>query len=189
MIMIALFIYLKISSIWMNSQIQTIDLPDWKSKYSRNGLNNFCRFDYFKRCVGYCPITNSSCRIMTHFNQKVCGCKFCYFNNIFNKCFGQCSNTVLETCVSKVPIPTKNSHCKCASCKALWNIIETTKAHYNYVEDSNYFLEQQIPSCDDSTCYQGNSCSYYYFSKNRVLINDSLFCQCNNNNFKLLSSN
>ena len=183
MITLALFILSQIDSIATSSQIQTINIPDWNKK---NGLNDLCQFDYFKRCVGYCPITNSKCRVMMNFNQKVCGCEFCYFNYVLNKCVGQCSNTVMETCVSKVPIPSKTSDCACASCKASLDIIETTQVYSNYIEGDYYYVGQKIPSCDDSTCYPGNSCSFYYFSKNRVLINDSIFCQCNNNNFRPL---
>jgi hypothetical protein len=178
------FITINFSHIHANGIINTLSIPDWNRIYARNGLNDFCRFNSQNKCVGLCPVTMKQCEILTNFNQQVCGCNFCMFSPITKQCFGQCSNIVLEKCVSKVPIPTSSNDCTCASCKASLKIIETTQAYnYDNGEFNYHYIGEHIPSCDESTCYLGNSCSFYYLSLNRRKINDTLYCSCNNNNF------
>jgi hypothetical protein len=154
-----------------DSILQTVEIPDWKRAFSKNGINNECRFDQNNNCIGMCSKTSSNCEKMKHFDEIVCGCRFCLFDSLLSKCSGQCSNTFLETCVSKIAIPKENSDCICAGCSATW---------FNVAgQDSN---ELNIPSCDESTCYPGNSCSPIYASRNHEPINSTLYCQCNNNN-------
>ena len=114
---------------------------------------------------------------MMNFNQTVCGCSYCLFNKTSRQCTGQCNNTFLQTCVSKTATPTSNSDCICASCKATWVEITTTAYYYGENDASG-----QVASCDDSTCYPGNSCSYFYASIGRRPISDPLYCKCNNDN-------
>ena len=149
--------------------VNTMSIPNWSLIYATNGLNDFCRFNAQNKCVGLCPVTMKQCEIITNFNKPVCGCNFCMFSRI------------TETCVSKVPIPASSDDCTCASCTASLTTIETTQAYSN--DEFNYYIGEQIPSCDASTCYNGNSCSFFYLSLNRRKVNDTLFCACNNNNF------
>jgi hypothetical protein len=164
-----------------NSVIQTYSMPKWNSSsYAKNGINDNCRF-ISNKCTGTCLVTNKPCQVLYNFDEPVCGCNYCFYNTLTKQCNGICHNTMLQTCVSKRPIPKKNSDCACASCLSSWVTIKTTTGLYNY--PSELYTGEKIPSCDESSCYPGNSCSFFYVSKNRRVVNDTLFCACNNNNF------
>lgn len=109
---------------------------------------------------------------MLNFDEVVCGCSYCFFDKTTSKCSGQCPNTFLQTCVSKIPIPSTDSDCACAQCSAQWVTEE--------IEDTYYDNGRQFPSCEAGTCLGDNSCTPMYVSRNRRLVNDTLFCQCNN---------
>lgn len=168
------------------AQIQSLSVPNWGSTYAKNGINNYCKVTVVKnitKCTGICPLTNKLCRFITNFNEPVCGCMYCLLNYTTKQCFGQCSNTLLETCVSKKPVPSTDSDCVCVGCQAS-NIKQTTPPPSyvpNYYDDYAY-NDQGLPSCNASSCYPGNSCSFFYATKNRVPISDSLYCKCNNDN-------
>ena len=169
--MIFVILLLQCYKISAESMLQTIEIPDWQLSFARNSINNNCSFDRNNNCIGTCPLTSSKCQKLIHFDETVCGCSFCSFDSQAKKCSGQCPNTFLETCVSKISIPKDNSDCICAGCLAKW---------------SNDALDGlDFPSCDESTCYPGNSCSPIYVSKHHVPVNRTLYCQCNNNNTPL----
>jgi hypothetical protein len=156
--------------------LQTIQVPDWSLSRANNAINKNCRFDENGDCKGICSINLTPCTILFNFDQPVCGCQFCAFNNITRQCFGQCENTVIQTCVSIKVNPKQNSDCVCAGCVAHWDIILTTHAYY-YDELE---IGDKIASCDDTTCY-GNTCTAFIASKQTTPVNDSLYCACNNN--------
>jgi hypothetical protein len=158
-------------------QIQTNSIPDWNTQYAQNGLNNNCRMTNGK-CLGLCTKTNKKCEKIMNFNQTVCGCVNCGYDKYLKQCTGQCSNTFLQTCVSKVANPTTTNDCVCASCNATWQI-KTTTGGYLYGETNG---TGQVATCDDSTCYPGNSCSFFYASIGGSKISDKLYCKCNNDN-------
>lgn len=160
-----------------SSNINILSVPNWKLLYSHNSFNKFCTFNKYRKCVGTCPLTMKPCSVLKNFNQDVCGCNFCMYDKAERKCYGQCSNVFLETCVSKVPLPASDDDCTCASCSAS---LKTTNPYVN--NQSIYDNGQQVPTCDASTCYAGNSCSFFYMSLNHRKINETLYCQCNNNN-------
>ena len=166
----------------LNSIVQTIGVSNWDNTYAINEINKNCHMNQSTmKCYGSC-LNGKSCQIMKNFDKIVCGCFFCRFNKTEKKCVGQCSNTILQTCVSKVYFPKKSSDCVCTSCTSSWNIVKTTPSYfYNNYEVESY-VGQRIPSCDDRTCYPGNSCSFFFISKDREVVNDTLFCHCNNNN-------
>jgi hypothetical protein len=176
-ILVVLLLIIEKNSIEGNSQVQTFSVPDWNTQYAQNGINNNCRM-FKDKCLGMCTKTNKKCEKMMNFNETVCGCVNCFYNRTLKLCTGQCQNTFLQTCVSKVANPTSTNDCACASCKATWQIITTTGGYY-YAENDG---TGQVATCDDSTCYPGNSCSFFYASMGRRPISDTLYCKCNNDN-------
>ena len=161
--------------------IQTYSVSNWNQTSAKNAINENCRF-ISNKCTGTCSITNKPCQVLYNFDEPVCGCSYCLYNTSTKQCNGVCSNTLLQTCVSKKANPKKSSDCICTSCSAYWKTIQTTTIVYNYPSD--YYIGEQIPSCDAVTCYTGNSCSFFFVSKNRrSAINNTLYCACNNNNY------
>ena len=121
----------------------------------------------------YNEFTLSFCQILTYFKNPVCGGLSCYFDASTGQCGGQCGNTVLEQCVSKVESPNDDSDCVC----------EISKANSNatYFDQQSKVLIINMPSCDASTCY-GNSCSFFYVSVDRQSDN-VLYAYCNNDKY------
>jgi hypothetical protein len=117
--------------------------------------------------------TLSFCQILTFFQTPVCGGLSCYYDSEQRQCKGQCSNTVLEQCVSQVNNPSKDSDCICASSIA--------NSNATYFDQQLNILTIDMPSCDANTCY-GNSCSFFYISINRQS-DKNLYAFCNNEKF------
>ena len=154
--------------------IQTMAVPNW-SILSQNVVNKGCSYDLQGVCQGFCE-DSSECVELMNFNEKVCGCKTCSFNQITKQCNGQCGNIVLESCVSKVAEPKSSSDCACASCNAYFaNVVATTQLITSSVINDLYNIPS--PVCDDSTCF-GNSCTPLFLSINHNRVNESLFCKC-----------
>ena len=107
-----------------------------------------------------------------YFKTPVCGGFSCYFDANKKQCAGQCSNTVLETCVSTVVNPQDDSDCTCATSNAYFTSQYNSKTGVNIID---------LPTCDASSC-RGNSCSFKYISVNRVS-DQVLYGFCNNDRF------
>ena len=179
-ILIAFILIQCISLSRSNRQIQTVSTFNWEDQYATNDINKNCYYNASTMtCDGMC-FNGKPCRILLNFDEPVCGCFYCRFNRTTSKCYGQCSNILLQTCVSKVYHPTKSSDCICASCSPTWEIIMTTLPYY--YGEVDYIKGEKYPSCNPSTCFPGNSCLPVYVSKNHVAINNTLYCQCNNDN-------
>jgi hypothetical protein len=151
--------------------VRTIAKVNWDI-VGQNFINKGCKYDTNGKCSGYCPLTMKKCEELKNFDSKVCGCGFCTFNTTSKKCNGQCGNIVLDSCVSRVAIPTKDADCLCTSCTSEFQNINIGDAEYPDYED--------VPSCDRSTC-SGNSCEPVYVSLNgRSRVNETLYCNCRN---------
>ena len=138
--------------------IQTLDVPNWYTNYAKNGINDNCSLNSRNKPIGICPLTGKKCQILINFNQLVSGCEYCNYNPTTKQCNGQCPNTFLQTCISKVAIPKKSSDCVCASCNAAWTTDEE-------------------PSCDASTCYS-KECNAFLVSSGHRVVNSTLYCKC-----------
>ena len=152
-----------------NMAISTIGLFSWYPYYANLQINEACPYNNIQQCsINFNPFTLSPCQILTYFNRPVCGGQSCFFNQTSQKCDGQCSNPILQTCVSKSDTPRVDGDCVCASSStnpSIWS--NFSLGYYQY-----------LPSCDASTCY-GNSCSFFYVSINRIS-NGTLYARCNN---------
>jgi hypothetical protein len=142
-----------------SQQIQSINVLNWNTWSSKELINFECNVHLDSCNETFNPFTANYCQQLTHFKTPVCGGQSCFFNESKQKCDGQCSNTILETCVSKVRNPTEDSDCVCTSSNVL--------AGTNNEE-----------SCDAATCY-GNSCILAYFFINRIS-DGTLYAVCNN---------
>ena len=138
--------------------IDAVYVSDWKTYLSNRSINFECNANIEICNKTYNPFTANYCVVLMYFKTPVCGGLSCYFNEKKKKCDGQCTNTILQTCVSKVSNPTDNSDCVCASSRVL-----PTK---------NYSV------CDSSTCYS-NSCSLAYYFVNGIS-DGTLYATCNN---------
>jgi hypothetical protein len=153
-----------------SSSIRTLAKINWDIS-GQNILNKGCKYDVNGKCTGFCPLTLKRCEELVNFDSNVCGCGYCSFNTTTKKCNGQCGNLILDSCVSKVEIPTKDSDCLCASCKSGWETVGGDPANPDY---------QVTPSCDQTTCF-GNSCEPVFVSFNgRTRANETLYCSCSN---------
>ena len=146
-----------------------IAIPYWPI-VGKNQVNRHCYFNSKGVCKGFCPLTLKKCAVLTNFNQKVCGCEYCAFDPEQQKCVGQCQNTILQNCVSKVAKPKQNSDCVCASCKTNLPVAATTQAD-GYIS---------VPECDSRTCHNNGCMSFYPIVRGNRL-NSTLYCVCNNN--------
>ena len=152
-----------------NTIINTLGLLSWDPNYANLPINQACEpWNDTKNCSNkFNPFTFSTCQVLTYFNTPVCGGQSCYFNQTSQKCDGQCSNPILQKCVSKTESPQSDVDCTCAS--SIANPVVLLRGQ----------PIQIIPSCDASTCFL-NSCSFFYVSINR-LKNATLYAACNNN--------
>jgi hypothetical protein len=151
--------------------VRTIAKVNWDI-VGQNWINKGCKYDAYGKCGGYCSLTMKRCEELVNFDSKVCGCGYCSFNTTTKKCGGQCGILVIDTCVSKVAIPAKDSDCLCSSCKGEIQNVNIGDQYYPDYED--------VPSCDQSTC-SGNACEPVYVSLNgRTRVNDTLYCNCRN---------
>jgi hypothetical protein len=153
------------------TQILTLGVIPWNPFYANQFINQGCKWD---DPAGVCEenvstFTLSQCQIMLHFKTPVCGATSCYYNSTTGKCGGQCSNTVLETCVSQFDNPSQDSDCVCASSVASWTSNFNSRTNVNTIN---------IPTCNATSCY-GNTCSFKYVSVNRVS-DGKLYGFCNN---------
>ena len=139
--------------------IQSTNVLNWSVSASNQFINLECNVDLDSCNQTFNPFTTNYCQILTQFKTPVCGGLSCYFNETNKKCDGQCSNTILQTCVSKVSNPTENSDCVCASSRVV-------------TDNNNNFY------CDKANCYS-NSCSLTYFLINRIS-DGSVYAICNN---------
>jgi hypothetical protein len=154
-----------------NTQILTLGVIPWNPFYSNKLINQGCNWN---DPAGVCEenvstFTLSKCQILTHFKTPVCGASSCYYNSTAGKCDGQCSNTILSTCVSQSDNPSQDSDCVCASSTAMFVNNFNIRTGVNLIN---------IPTCDPRTCY-GNTCSFKYVSVNRVS-DGQLYGFCNN---------
>jgi hypothetical protein len=149
-----------------SSNMRTYSIKRWDID-GQNYINKGCRYDINNKCTGFCPTTLKKCEELVNFNTKVCGCGYCKFNTITKRCNGQCGNLILETCISKVDQPTKDSDCACSSCKAAWITIH----------NDDYGYDEEYPSCNEATCHV-HGCEAHYISANGEK-NDTLYCSCN----------
>jgi hypothetical protein len=152
---------------------QVLFVLPWNPFYANQLINQGCKWD---DPAGVCEesistFTQTNCKMLKHFKTPVCGATSCYYNSTTGKCGGQCSNTVLETCVSRSRNPTQNSDCVCASSAASFTSNFDSRTGVTTID---------IPTCDASTCY-GNTCSFKYVSVNRVS-DGQLYGFCNNEN-------
>jgi hypothetical protein len=138
--------------------IETVNVLDWKEYYLNKSINFECNKSIEVCTKTYNPFTVNYCVVLTHFKTPVCGGLSCYFNEAKKKCDGQCSNTILQTCVSRVSKPTEDTDCICASSRIL-----TSKT---------------FSTCDLNSCY-GNSCSLSYFIVNGIS-DGTIYGTCNN---------
>jgi hypothetical protein len=145
--------------------VPTIALPNWNPVYSRAPINNQCNVDLSVCNETFNLFTQGNCKNLLFFNKPVCGGLQCYYNQRTGKCDGQCKNTILETCVSRVEKPSKDSDCICGSSIAS-------------------FTSNGIPSCDTSNCF-GNPCVFAYVSMNRQKDN-ILYGFCYNDKVNLI---
>ena len=186
-----LIISLLITSIACNAGLELASVPSigvpstsfWNSKNDNKG----CAYNSKGICTGVCLMTLKSCVEIRNFNQLVCGCLTCTFNSTTKRCGGQCHNTVLQSCVSKVAQPKKASDCVCASCQAFLappppilrgfqtTVMTTTVNYYENPADGN--IGGLKPTCDSSTCYN-NECTPVFINKNGRRVNDTLYCRC-----------
>jgi hypothetical protein len=141
------------------------DLPNWNQAISSKPINNQCSVDASLCNETFNSFTQSNCQNLLYYNLPVCGGLLCFFNQQIGKCDGQCRNTILETCVSQVEKPSKDSDCICGSSLAR-------------------FTSDDIPTCDSSNCFE-NSCSFAYVSINRLKVN-TLYGFCNNEKVNLI---
>ena len=133
-------------------------LPNWNQVFSHTPINNPCNVDLSVCNETFNPFTSNTCRNLMYFNIPVCGGLLCFYNQHIGKCDGQCENTFLETWVSQVEVPSKDSDCVCGSSKA--------------------FRSGDTPTCDITNCF-GNSCAFAFVSINRKKDN-TLYGFCKN---------
>jgi hypothetical protein len=152
-------------------QVRTVAKINWDI-VGQNIFNKGCKYDANGKCGGFCTFTMKRCEELVNFDSKVCGCGYCTFNTVTKKCNGQCGILVLDTCVSKVAIPAKDSDCVCSSCNA-----EIKNVNIGDDENPEY---EDVPSCDRKSC-NNNPCEPVYISLNsRARVNDTLYCNCKN---------
>jgi hypothetical protein len=157
-----------------NIAIQTMGLINWNQYFANLPINSACQGSSIEDCNNiFNAFTMNFCQVLTYFKTPVCGGLSCYFDTNTGQCGGQCSNTVLEKCVSKVDNPSEDSHCACASSVAISNAT-------SFDTETNT-LTVAIPSCDASTCFV-NSCSFRYISVNRQS-DGVLYGYCNNDKY------
>ena len=154
-----------------NTEIKTLMVISWNPFYANQLINQGCNWN---DPAGVCEeninsFTLSHCQILSHFKTPVCGATSCYYNSTTGKCGGQCSNTVLETCVSQFDNPSQDSDCVCASSVDSWTSNFNSRTNVNTIN---------IPTCNATSCY-GNTCSFKYVSVNRVS-DGKLYGFCNN---------
>ena len=144
--------------------IQNLAKVNWDLQ-SKNYINKDCRFDLDGKCTGFCPLTLKKCEELVNYDVKVCGCCFCKYNTTSKRCSGQCSKMITNNCISRVPNPTRDSDCVCASCTS--QFIEVNNNDYY---DLQYYdgpivepTVQLLPSCDSKTCY-GHQCKSVFVS-------------------------
>ena len=157
-----------------NIAIQTMGLINWDQYYASLPINSACRGSTIDYCNNvFNAYTMNFCQVLTYFKKQVCGGLSCYFDASAGQCRGQCSNTFLQKCVSKVDNPSEDSDCVCASSVA-------TSNSTSFDPETNT-LTIGIPSCDASTCF-GNSCSFCYISVDRQS-DGQLYGFCNNEKY------
>jgi hypothetical protein len=147
--------------------VPTIALPNWNPVYSRVPINNQCNVDLSVCNETFNSFTQDNCKSLLYFNKPTCGGLLCYFNQRTGKCDGQCKNIILETCVSRVEKPNKDSDCICGSSVASFTL-------------------DGIPECDTSNCF-GNPCVFAYVSLNRQKDN-TLYGFCYNEKVNLIQN-
>ena len=153
--------------IYSNMVVNTVGLISWYPHFALKPININCPWNNTESCTSsFNPFTFTQCSVLKYFNTNVCGGLSCYFNETTKKCTGQCSNPLLQTCISRTEIPTSDFDCYCGSSST------------NPVIFKNGIYMQTIPSCDSSNCTV-NSCSFFYVSVNRVGDN-TLYASCNN---------
>ena len=80
-------------------------------------------------CYGGCDQRNSICGEIRDSDALGCGCVYCNFDNSTGKCDGFCplmegaEYNWINTCVSRVNNPKKDSDCICTTCKTLYDPI------------------------------------------------------------------
>ena len=79
------------------------------------------------QCDEGCDQRNSICGQMMDGDVLYCGCQYCNFDNSTGKCNGVCplmEGTIynwINTCVSRVQNPKKDSDCTCTTCKTSYD--------------------------------------------------------------------
>ncbi len=69
-------------------------------------------------CQGSCAMSNSSCIQLEDDDMGYCGCSYCNYDTIANKCNGKCSALGVDKCISRVPEPKSDADCECSSCES-----------------------------------------------------------------------
>lgn len=157
-IIILQFLYFSVKS---DSMIRKMSKMNWQV-VSKNQINSNCTLNGNGTCSGYCPFSSQRCVILWNYDTMVCGCRYCSFNKTTNRCYGQCNNLVLGTCLSIVDNPKSDSDCDCRYCKASVLI-------------DNY--GQIMPRCNAARCGP-HTCSPVMLNTNATSTN--LECVCNN---------
>ena len=147
-------------SVISDSMIRRMSKLNWQI-VSKNEMNSQCIQSPNGTCSGKCPFSGKRCTMLWNYDTKVCGCKLCFFNGTTNRCYGQCNNLVLGTCLSTVDIPKSDSDCDCKYCKASLFI----------TKDGT-----EMPKCKASRCGPHN-CSPIKINGNKSTLN--LECICN----------
>jgi hypothetical protein len=59
---------------------------------------------------------NSSCVEIEDIDTTYCGCTYCNYDAVANKCDGKCSYLGVYKCISRVSEPKSDADCACFSC-------------------------------------------------------------------------
>ncbi len=186
-----IIISMAIREIKASSAIPTISKLTVEQIKAGTSLNNNCKVNG-SICSGNC-INGRKCEWLRNFDEPFCGCLSCAFNTRTSKCEGQCSNLLLQSCLSIIPVPKKSSDCVCIGCSASQKEVIEQYDLYDPVSQQIKTINTATieTSVDCSTCNppspsssssRRRGCFPHYVAMpdmGRQRFNDTAYCSCN----------